>query len=325
MANRINMIGKRFGRLVVQAFSHKGKHRELFWICLCDCGNTTKPILGANLRQGNSTSCGCFRKEVIINNLTNKTFGYLTVVRITEKRYKDKVIWECKCICGNIIQVVGNSLTSCNTTSCGCRHKEIITKDITQQVFGYLTALFPTKKRDSMGSVIWKCLCICGNNHDVSLNNLTNKVNPVSSCGCRRISKFHEDVRNTLKNLGIEILQEEYPLPQKTSVLYVDILVFYKNMLIAIECNGIQHYKPIDAFGGEEGYKKQVERDNRKKKSLRGLNIPLLEVHYNEKNLEEFLKESLQDVYLTRNKRIYKTFDPSAPQPGHVPYLRNPE
>jgi hypothetical protein len=56
-------IGRRFGRLVVVAFSHVGPHpkRLAHWVCLCDCG-TEKVILGKSL--GTPTlSCGCLQKE----------------------------------------------------------------------------------------------------------------------------------------------------------------------------------------------------------------------------------------------------------------------
>lgn len=57
-------------------------------------------------------------------------------------------------------------------------------RNIADQRFGRLTALYPTQKRTSGGSVIWHCLCDCGNETDVSYNELcyTDK----QSCGCLR-------------------------------------------------------------------------------------------------------------------------------------------
>ena len=55
---KIDLMGKRFGRLVVIAEGGKDKDGSLRWICKCDCGNTTKPILSANLRKGHVKSCG---------------------------------------------------------------------------------------------------------------------------------------------------------------------------------------------------------------------------------------------------------------------------
>jgi hypothetical protein len=56
------MIGTRFGKLVVDSLSDERKHGQKIYNCICDCGNITI-VLGANLRKGNSTSCGCSRKS----------------------------------------------------------------------------------------------------------------------------------------------------------------------------------------------------------------------------------------------------------------------
>jgi hypothetical protein len=40
--------------------------------------------------------------------------------------------------------------------------------------------------------------------------------------------------------------------------------IWIPNILLAIEYQGEQHFKPIEYFGGEETYKKQIERDKRK-------------------------------------------------------------
>lgn len=55
-------------------------------------------------------------------------------------------------------------------------------KDITNQKFHRLTALYPTDKRDSDRSVIWHCRCDCGNEIDVSGKRL--RQNNTKSCGC---------------------------------------------------------------------------------------------------------------------------------------------
>jgi hypothetical protein len=44
---------------------------------------------------------------------------------------------------------------------------------------------------------------------------------------------------------------------------------------IAIECQGIQHFKPVEYFGGEIAYEEQVKRDKKKKKLCIENNIEL--------------------------------------------------
>lgn len=56
-----------------------------------------------------------------IEDLTNQSFGNLTVIGITDKRKNGyNVVWHCKCTCGNEIDVKGVDLKRGHTTSCGC-------------------------------------------------------------------------------------------------------------------------------------------------------------------------------------------------------------
>jgi hypothetical protein len=54
----IDMAGKRVGRLTAKHYAGKGR-----WLCVCDCGATSKPS-GNALRRGEVKSCGCYAKEL---------------------------------------------------------------------------------------------------------------------------------------------------------------------------------------------------------------------------------------------------------------------
>ena len=57
-------------------------------------------------------------------DITGQKFGRLTVIkRVFEEGYK-KPRWLCQCDCGNTCVVLGESLKSGNTQSCGCLQKE---------------------------------------------------------------------------------------------------------------------------------------------------------------------------------------------------------
>lgn len=59
--NLINLVGKRFGRLlVVEKADSKKSHAR--WRCLCDCGKECI-VYGSSLKSGNTTSCGCYKTE----------------------------------------------------------------------------------------------------------------------------------------------------------------------------------------------------------------------------------------------------------------------
>ena len=118
-------------------------------------------------------------------NLLGQTFGDLRVVGKSRKRTKMGPYWTCLCNCGYTCEATASELVSGRKTHCGCKSlKNYATSDITGQRFGRLIAQTPTNKRDDKGSVIWHCLCDCGNKVDVSYNSLVycNQI----SCGCKK-------------------------------------------------------------------------------------------------------------------------------------------
>ena len=64
MGKFVDLTGQRFGRLVaIKLLTSKGAKRPK-WLCKCDCGGYVTTI-GKSLRNGDCTSCGCHRKEVL--------------------------------------------------------------------------------------------------------------------------------------------------------------------------------------------------------------------------------------------------------------------
>ena len=59
-----------------------------------------------------------------IKDLTGQKFGRLTVLGL-ENIIKHKVMWKCKCDCGNIKIVRGEHLKSGKIRSCGCLNNEM--------------------------------------------------------------------------------------------------------------------------------------------------------------------------------------------------------
>jgi len=57
-----NLIGEKFGRLLVTGKCEKRKHRQVQWECTCDCGKGLI-IVTAQLTTGKTQSCGCLRDE----------------------------------------------------------------------------------------------------------------------------------------------------------------------------------------------------------------------------------------------------------------------
>lgn len=72
--------------------------------------------------------------------------------------------------------------------------------DLTGQRFGRLTVLYKTDKRKN-GSVVWHCICDCGNECDVSAGQLTRTTKPTRSCGCLHIESAAKQGENSALNL----------------------------------------------------------------------------------------------------------------------------
>jgi hypothetical protein len=75
--NSIDLVGQKFGRLLVIRASKERDNRQLCWVCQCDCGNKTI-VRGKSLRNKETQSCGCLHKEAIskakfIHGLSRKT------------------------------------------------------------------------------------------------------------------------------------------------------------------------------------------------------------------------------------------------------------
>lgn len=60
MGKKVDLRGRRFGRLLVLEEVGRSKCGHVLWKCKCDCGNETV-VRGRSLRRGDTTSCGCHR------------------------------------------------------------------------------------------------------------------------------------------------------------------------------------------------------------------------------------------------------------------------
>lgn len=70
----VDLTGHAFGHLkVLRRVVGVVKSGQAVWLCRCSCG-TEKPVLGGNLRKGNTTSCGCRRG---VKHGLSKTRAYI--------------------------------------------------------------------------------------------------------------------------------------------------------------------------------------------------------------------------------------------------------
>ena len=62
-----NLVGQRFGRLLVTHDGGRDKKKNILWACQCDCGSSTLAH-AYDLAASKVASCGCLRREVTSRN-----------------------------------------------------------------------------------------------------------------------------------------------------------------------------------------------------------------------------------------------------------------
>ena len=292
-----DITGQRFGKLTVIEMTNERRNRQIVWKCQCDCGNITY-VTGGSLRSGHTSSCGCTHYQKKAEDLSGKKFGKLTVLHrnYTKECIDRKVFWDCQCECGNLRIVSGTNLRTGKVTSCYNCNKQVKLiqykglgpiKDHTNERFGSLVVLELTDKRTPSGKAIWKCQCDCGNICYIDSNSLVS--HNTTSCGCQKKSVGEEIIMKILKQNNIKY-QRQYSfddcISPKNSKLLFDFAIFdnNNNLKYIIEYDGIQHFKSIDYFGGEQEFNYRKLCDNIKNDYCNQHNISIIRIPYTERN-----------------------------------------
>lgn len=206
--------------------------------------------------------------------------------------------YHCTCECGTKRVVTARALTSKASQSCGCLHSEIISNmflnDLTDKIFGKLKVNRRAETKWSPSGktmyTMWECECECGKKINVSSINLLN--GRIDSCGCtnnsnRGSSKYETHVIQYLESLGLiegdgYILYKTFPdlIGIGGGFLSYDLFVTIGDKNWLIECQGEQHYKPVEWYGGVKFFEKQQEHDMRKKNYAKKIGIPLIEIPF---------------------------------------------
>jgi len=211
--------------------------------------------------------------------------------------------WNCKCDCGNEVQVLTYNLRNGNTKSCGCyqrqRSSETSYLNIVGKRFGKLVVL-ERVANDRFGHVRYKCECDCGGFTITDAERL--RQGRVQSCGCIK-SVGEMKINHWLRTHNVRY-QNQYSHDQiilsSGRRPFFDFSVHGKNgeLLFLIEFHGKQHY----GFSGngwdtEENYIVTSRRDYEKRIICSDLNIPLYEFNQNDLNYIDGLLNSILENY----------------------------
>lgn len=88
MARAKDLKGKRFGRLIALEKLNARKQGRIVWRCQCDCGNYID-VTSTYLNTGQTTSCGCLKKELEHKNLRQE-YDNKRIDGIAMPLFKDK-------------------------------------------------------------------------------------------------------------------------------------------------------------------------------------------------------------------------------------------
>ncbi|SDZ41222.1 hypothetical protein [Bacillus sp. 166amftsu] len=160
---------------------------------------------------------------------------------------------------------------------------------------------------------LYRCRCyLCGKEHEFISSGFKIKNNGYGPrakdgyyckayCDCHNISSFQWRTIKILRehNVAYRVeysFQDLYGVGKKNLLRY-DFAVLGSDNIIKclIECQGEQHYRPVDEFGGDSQYEFQVENDKLKREYAKSHNIPLYEIKYTYNTYEkeiEFLKNA---------------------------------
>lgn len=124
--------------------------------------------------------------------------------------------------------------------------------------------------------------------------------NHMKGKGCPRCaqSKLESNTREFLTKNNIEFVeQKEFDWLRHKNPMRLDFYLPKYN--IAIECQGIQHFKSFEYFGGDKGLKYNIEKDTEKSKLCTENGIKLL--YYSNEKYDKFLGKK---VYHNLNKLL---------------------
>ena len=222
-------------------------------------------------------------------------------IDLSEYKYVNSSTFsKCKCkVCGN--EWTSNYKTLLNSTI-GCPEcaKKSRREKRAETLDGFIIKLkekYPTIDYDFSESIYINALSkmnvICPRHgiFEIKPNDL------MSGHGCPRCndSRLEKEVRIALIDNGLEFEQNKrysWLLNESTNApLSLDF--YLPNEKIAIECQGEQHFIPIEHFGGEDGMESRKYRDDLKKKLCEESGVKL--IYYLDEQYNGFL--NVDDIY----------------------------
>lgn len=289
-----DMTGQTINGIYIESRAENDRDGRAMFNCICFCGNRFVAN-GKNLRNGNTTSCGCKRIKTLHDrcfvDLVGSTFNYLFVDEYIGS-HKQKNVWGCTCLlCGAKTTATTDQLMSGSKKSCGClirQHcKHFNYRNLVGEIYNWL------KVREYVGntkhgSCIWLCECLlCGGLRHATTTDLT--TGRVKSCGC--LNSHGENIIRTIFEKWHITFQRQKKFIGCVSQNQLMFDYYLPDYNVAIEYDGEMHYK-VTSLGND--LEAQQSRDKIKDQYCEENDIILLRIPYWEKdNIESILIDRL--------------------------------
>lgn len=224
--------------------------------------------------------------ESFINKANNKHNNFYAYPNLVYTRLIDNVLIECP-VHGEFEQKAVNHLSGSGCPQCGIEkrtNKQIDGFEKFNEKFKLLELddkyeLVSDEYEKSKSKINIKCKG-CNNNFVIRPNDL------LTGYGCPHCNTSG----GVLEPKLFLKIKEEFPNYNviKSGATFLEKLqldIFFPQNSIAIEYQGQQHFRPIEFFGGEEAFKSQMERDERKRLLCEQNNVNLFYFTYTSKDV----------------------------------------
>lgn len=273
--------------------NYKGANQKILIKCL-DCGHEWKVIPRSVIASKHGCpKCGVLKAKR--NIAMNKFLQKLDTSKWEFIEYKDytNVIVKCK-ECGHI-----RNTTADNILRFGCKVCAAIKTNESRKL---TTEKFIDRAKQ-----------VHGDRYDYSLVNYINYETPVKII-CKKHGEFLQSPNKHLSGhncphckesygeeiIRLALLEHKIPFIQEKPIkelinterpIKVDFYINYNDTISIIEINGEQHYFPVEYFGGQLQYNKQITRDKKLQEYCDNNNINLYIIKYDDNKLEK-----IQDI-----------------------------
>lgn len=217
--------------------------------------------------------------------------------------YSNRLVWwQCPTIITHKWQAIVANVV--NGSSCPiCLNRQITSENNLSVLFPDLVKEWDYDKNKninpttiSTGSkikVAWKCGRNPSHEWEATITDRCNKNSGCPFCANEMNVSEHrmlELLRNTFKGKEVKYCYR----PKWLNRMELD--VYIPELRLGFEYQGIQHFKPIDFFGGEKAYLAQAHRDRQKKKICDNHKVTIIYFYYDEALTKSLVMQKLTNA-----------------------------